>query len=133
MTDYESPFQLPKCNYNPKDIYRFDNHNPETMPVSHRNYDGCPVHRPSYEDYQDHRWTDWAMYRERFSKAIDEENADYFMARMLECVTDTIPPLAPEPVTRVVKTKKRPSDTQLALVCVIAVILTITCILAMFL
>lgn len=49
----------------------------------------------------------WVYYRNQFVDADIEHNADFYLRRMLECVTDTCP--LPDTYTAVRKTKQRQS------------------------
>lgn len=136
----ESVWALP-----PVQDYCTDREDAVRYPYSHAERalsDRCPFHynRPERRGILpakvDLKWRDWGMYRERYVRAIDEENADYFMNLMLECVTLTVPPYKPEPVQVVtVETSAcwYPSDRFLVFVGILAVVFAVTAFLGILL
>lgn len=134
----ESAWQLPpvrKCN-NPYDH--------KTFPSLHEHGDfrllgeksPCPLHSLHYrkEREKEQDWRDWAAYRECFTKAIDEENADYFMQHMLECVTLAVPPVKTIwMTTESTSAHWKPPNAFLVIVCCMAVVFAVTAFLAILL
>jgi hypothetical protein len=85
VRDYESPFQLPKCNYKSK-VSQTD---PARWPFLHASEDNCPLHT---KDGMNHSWQRWAYYRNMFATVGTDADRQYALNLMLSHVSESNPP-----------------------------------------